>query len=82
MESEDSTLNAKQRYTGKVIKWIEDRGFGFAILDNQKVFLHVSKFNGHIFGNPVNVRVGSIIEAIIVKAVKGKQAFHIDVIKY
>lgn len=75
-------VDSKQRHVGKVSNWFDDRGFGFAILDNQKVFLHVSKFNGHVFGSPVNIRVGSVIEASIVKAVKGKQAFNIEIIKY
>jgi len=82
MQSHELVSNEKQRHMGRVTKWFEDRGFGFAILDNQKVFLHVSKFNGHTFGHPVNVRVGSKIEATIVKAVKGKQAFYVDTVEY
>ena len=80
--SSGNPTEGKARHVGKVIKWFDGRGFGFAILDNQKIFLHVSKFDGHVVGDSVKVRIGSIIEARIARAVKGKQAFEIKIIEY
>lgn len=37
---------AAPRFTGKLVKWNPDRGFGFVVADQggQKLFVHVSAF--------------------------------------
>ena len=71
----------QRRYTGYVDKWFPNKGFGFATLNDESVFLHISKIYEWDTGE-IKIKEGSKIEAFIINAVKGRQAVDIEVVKY
>ena len=78
----NSEFKKKDRLKGRVSKWFDDKGYGFVVVGGNETFIHVSKFRGHTFGSKVNVRVGSIVSGIVMKAMKGKQLFDVEIESY
>jgi len=70
-----------RRYSGQVDKWFDEQGYGFATINGENVFLHISKFYGHKEVE-IKVKEGSKIEAGIIDAVKGRQAVDIEILEY
>jgi cold shock CspA family protein len=76
-----SILRKRKRERGQIEKWFEEKGYGFARLGDEMIFIHVSKVFDHEPGKQM-LREGSTIEATVITAVKGRQAVDVEVIEF
>lgn len=69
------TINNSTFYTGTIVQYDDKRGFGFVYINNQRIFVHISKSkHGKLYD-------GAKIQFEIETTKKGEQAINIDVIK-